>query len=491
MQFSTKPLPVDKAKTDCLVVPVLNQKRADGASMAKSLDSQVNEALRSGDLPNTVGAELLLRTSGPAKRVLLISLGPDKKASATGYAEACRAAYRKLGSLGASDVISLLGQAPVTDREPEWQVEQEIIAARYVSYKFEEMKSETSGKKPALKKVAIACTAGRQQSFKPILTRSVAAANGMDLTRDLGNLPPNVCTPTYLANTAKKFGKQFKLKVQVLEEKQMRALKMGSLLSVNAGSATPPKLIVIEYKGAAASKKPIVFVGKGITFDTGGISLKPGAGMDEMKYDMGGAAAVLGAMRAIGEMKPKVNVTAVIPSCENMPDANATRPGDIVTSMSGQTIEILNTDAEGRLILCDALTYAERFKPEVVIDMATLTGACVVALGKHHTGMFSNDDDLADDLLDAGKESLDTCWRMPLDEAYHKQLKSPFADVANIGGRDAGAITAACFLERFVGKFRWAHLDIAGTAWHSGANKGSSGRPVGMLLRYINARSGG
>ncbi|MGB7304565.1 MAG: leucyl aminopeptidase [Burkholderiaceae bacterium] len=491
MQFSTKPLPVDKVKTDCLVIPVLNQKRADGSAMAKDVELAISNALRSGDLPETVGADLLVRIDSAAKRVLLISMGDGKKATANGFIDACRAAYKRLNTLGVADAISLLGQAPVQDREPEWQVTQEVLAARAVAYRFDQMKSEKpTEKKPALAKVALACTAARQRNFKPLVLDAVAAANGIDLTRDLGNLPPNICTPTYLADTAKKFGRQFKLKVDVLDEKQMRALKMGSLLSVAQGSAQPPKLIVMHYKGAAASKKPVVLVGKGITFDTGGISLKPGAGMDEMKYDMGGAAAVLGTMRALGEMKPKINVTAVIPACENMPDAKATRPGDIVTSMSGQTIEILNTDAEGRLILCDALTYCERFKPEVVIDMATLTGACIVALGKHHTGMFSNDDKLAQDLIDAGKDSLDTCWRLPLDEAYHKQLKSPFADVANIGGRDAGAITAACFLERFVSGYRWAHLDIAGTAWHSGASKGSSGRPVAMLLSYLSRHSG-
>ncbi len=490
MQFSTKPLPVDKAKTDCLIIPVLNQKRADGSAISKSVEAEIRQALRSGDLPDTVGADLLVRSSGPASRILLVSVGTGKKSTAGGYVDACRAAYRRLLNLGVKDAISLLGQTPVQDREPEWQVGQEVLAGRSVAYRFDQMKSDKPGKKPTLSRVAIACTSARQRTFKPLLVNAVASANGMDLTRDLGNLPPNICTPTYLADTAKKFGRQFKLKVQVLDEKQMRTLKMGSLLSVAQGSAQPPKLIVIQYKGAAASKKPVVLVGKGITFDTGGISLKPGAGMDEMKYDMGGAAAVLGTMRAIGEMKPKINVTAVIPTCENMPDAKATRPGDIVTSMSGQTIEILNTDAEGRLILCDALTYCARFKPEVVIDMATLTGACVIALGKHHTGMFSNDDRLAADLIDAGNDSMDTCWRMPLDEAYHKQLKSPFADVANIGGRDGGAITAACFLERFASDYRWAHLDIAGTAWHSGANKGSSGRPVGMLLRYITSKSG-
>jgi leucyl aminopeptidase len=265
---------------------------------------------------------------------------------------------------------------------------------------------------------------------------------------------------------------------------------MGALLAVAKGSDEPPKLIVLRYQGAAASKAPVVLVGKGITFDTGGISLKPAAEMDEMKYDMCGAASVLGTLRAVAEMKLPLNVVGLVPTCENMPSGRASRPGDIVTSMSGQTIEILNTDAEGRLILCDALTYAERFKPSAVIDIATLTGACVIALGHHNSGLFARQDKLATELTQAGRAAGDPCWRMPLDDEYQEQLKSPFADVANIGGRAAGAVTAACFLSRFTKAYDWAHLDIAGTAWRSGANKGSSGRPVPLLSGFLVARAG-
>lgn len=491
MQFSIKPLPVDKTRTGCLIVPVLGRKRADGSALTDSVDTAIKAALKSGDLASAPGSYLLLHLTDQAKRVLLVSIGEESKASSQDYLDACKAAYRQALTLDTTDAISLLAQAPVTDREPEWLVEQEILAARTVAYRFDQFKGSKPNKLPSLTKVALGCPPARTRMMKAVLTHAQATANGMDLTRDLGNTPGNVCTPTYLADTAKKMGREFKLKVQVLEKKQIEQLKMLSFLSVAQGSAQPPKFIIMQYNGAAASKKPVVLVGKGITFDTGGISLKPGAGMDEMKYDMGGAASVLGTMRAVAEMKLKINLVVIVPTCENMPGSAATRPGDIVKSMSGQTIEILNTDAEGRLILCDALTYAERFKPQAVIDLATLTGACVVALGHHHTGLFAREDELAEQLIDAGKYAMDTCWRMPVDQAYQKQLKSPFADMANIGGRDAGAITAACFLERFTRAYDWAHLDIAGTAWHSGANKGSSGRPVAMLTRFLANRSAG
>ncbi|TEU21348.1 MAG: leucyl aminopeptidase [Gammaproteobacteria bacterium] len=316
------------------------------------------------------------------------------------------------------------------------------------------------------------------------IAQGQAIANGMALTRHLGDLPSNICTPTYLADTAQDLAKTFNLECEVLEESDMSKLGMGSLLSVSKGSIEPPKLISLSYKGNGDAK-PIVLVGKGVTFDSGGISLKPGAGMDEMKYDMCGAASVLGTMRAVAEMKLKANITVVVPAVENMPAHNASKPGDVVTSMSGQTIEILNTDAEGRLILCDALTYVEKFNPAVVIDTATLTGAVIVALGKHHCGVMANDQDLADDLIAAGKTALDTAWQLPLDEEYDELLKSNFADMGNIGGREAGTVTAACFLARYAKDYRWAHIDIAGTAWVSGAKKGATGRPVPLLTQYI------
>ncbi len=316
------------------------------------------------------------------------------------------------------------------------------------------------------------------------IDKGMAIASGMALTRMLGDMPSNVCTPTYLAETAQGLAKKFGLKCEILEEADMSALGMGSLLSVSKGSIEAPKLISLSYTGNGAAK-PIVLVGKGVTFDSGGISLKPGTGMDEMKYDMCGAAGVLGTMHAVAEMKLKVNLTIVVPTVENMPAHNASKPGDVVTSMSGKTIEILNTDAEGRLILCDALTYVVKFNPEVVIDTATLTGAVIVALGKHHCGVMANDQDLADDLIAAGKTALDTAWQLPLDDEYDELLKSNFADMGNIGGREAGTVTAACFLSRFTKDYRWAHIDIAGTAWISGAKKGATGRPVPLLTQYI------
>jgi leucyl aminopeptidase len=322
------------------------------------------------------------------------------------------------------------------------------------------------------------------------LAYGASVGNGMNVARQLGNLPANICTPTYLANQAKALAKgQRNVTTNVLSEADMRKLKMGSLLSVSAGSDQPAKLIVIKYQGTKASVKPTVLVGKAVTFDTGGISLKPGGGMDEMKYDMCGGASVMGVMNALIENQLPVNVVGIIPATENMPNGQATKPGDVVTSMSGQTIEILNTDAEGRLILCDALTYAGRFKPDTVIDIATLTGAVIGALGKVTAGLLSNDDELAEGLLASGTKSGDRAWRMPLWEEYDELLKSNFADMANIGGPQAGTITAACFLARFTKKYRWAHLDVAGTAWVSGAQKGATGRPVPILMEYIRSKA--
>ena len=326
-------------------------------------------------------------------------------------------------------------------------------------------------------------------SAKEGLKIGKAIAAGSNLTKDLGNMPPNYCTPSYLGNVAKKLAKDSSMKVKVLGKSQIEKLKMGSFLSVAKGSRQEPKFIILEHLKGKKTEKNIVLVGKGITFDAGGISLKPGLNMDEMKWDMGGAASVLGVMKTIGELKLPLNIIALIPSCENMPDGLAVKPGDVVTSMSGQTIEILNTDAEGRLILCDALTYAERYKPETVIDLATLTGACVIALGHEASAVFSNKDQLAQELIDAGERACDRAWHMPLWEEYQPLLNSNFADMANIGGRAAGSITAACFLSRFAKKYNWAHIDIAGTAWISGGkSKGSTGRPVGLLSEFLLSR---
>ena len=346
-------------------------------------------------------------------------------------------------------------------------------------------KAAQSAKRVITLMTAKAPNAQQKQQF----ANAVAISQGSSLAKQLGNMPANYATPTHLGNVAKQLAKDYDFKVQVLERKQIAALKMNSFLSVAKGSTEPPRFIVLEYKGGAAKAAPTVLVGKGITFDSGGISLKPGAGMDEMKYDMCGAASVLGTFKALGELKPKINVVGLIATCENMPAGNANKPGDIVTSMAGLTIEVLNTDAEGRLILCDALTYAERYKPAAVVDIATLTGACVVSLGHHHSGLFANNDDLAQELQTAGKTQQDTAWRMPMDDEYSEQLKSNFADLANIGGMPAGSITAACFLSKFTEKYPWAHLDIAGTAWKSGASKGATGRPVPLLSQFLLNRA--
>jgi leucyl aminopeptidase len=364
------------------------------------------------------------------------------------------------------------------------------MVAREGAYRFTQMKSRSEGDGPALRRLNLSVDRAAEKRAAAGLAQGLAVAHGMSLAKDLGNLPPNVCTPTYLANQAKDLAKRYRMKITVLERADMEKLGMHTLLSVAQGSAQPPKFIVLEHHGGPKKQKPVALVGKGITFDTGGISLKPAPEMDEMKFDMCGAASVLGTMKAVGEMRLPINVIGVVPTTENMPGGRATRPGDIVKSLSGQTVEILNTDAEGRLILCDALTYVERYQPAAVIDIATLTGACVIALGHVASGLFANDDALAREVLAAGDTAQDRAWHMPLWDDYQEQLRSNFADFANIGGRPAGAVTAACFLARFTKKFRWAHLDIAGTAWKSGKEKGATARPVPLLTQFLVNRAG-
>jgi leucyl aminopeptidase len=476
-----------------LILPVAGHK-LQGAS-ALWADQQLGGALAkwldAKELADKAGSTLLQRfdASAPFERVLLVSLGKDaQKIQQKDFTLASSAACKAALALSSAQALSCLHEAEVASSTKRWALRRSVLNWREASYRFEAMKSSPAPK-AKLTEVQFS-EAGLGESFAKTLADAVALANGIDLAKDLGNLPGNVCTPGYLATRARKLAAEFKLKCEVLGEKQMQALKMGSLLSVARGSALPPHFIVMHYQGGPAKQAPVVLVGKGITFDTGGISLKPAAEMDEMKYDMCGAASVFGTMQAIAQMKLKHNVVAVIPTCENMPGGRATKPGDIVTSMSGQTIEILNTDAEGRLILCDALTYVERFKPAAVIDIATLTGACVIALGHHHSGLFTESDTLSDALVAAGKTSGDSCWPMPMDETYGEALKSNFADVANVGGRAGGSITAACFLARFTKKYEWAHLDIAGTAWKSGAAKGSTGRPVSLLTEFLEQRAG-
>ena len=438
------------------------------------------------------GSTLLLHNvpNMKSERVLLVGLGKSEAFRDRQYSEAVTNAIRALKSTGAADALLYLPESGVAKRDIGWCVAQATIAARAAAYRFDQMKSRPEKPSSELRKLAFGISDKKSQRTAATgLEQGLAIAHGVSLARDLGNLPGNVCTPTYLANAARDLAKHYRMKIQIIERAEMEKLGMGALLSVARGSVQPPKLIIVEYRGGPAGQKPVALVGKGVTFDTGGISIKPSPEMDEMKFDMCGAASVLGTLKAIAEMKLRINVVGVIPATENMPGGNATKPGDIVTTMSGQTVEILNTDAEGRLILCDALTYAERYKPQAVIDIATLTGACVIALGHVVSGLFANDDALAHEVLAAGEASGDRAWHLPLHDEYQEQLNSNFADFANIGGRPGGAITAACYLARFTKKMKWAHLDIAGTAWLSGKAKGSTGRPVPLLTQFLIKRA--
>jgi leucyl aminopeptidase len=490
MEFSIRALSPESAKAGCIVLGVYANKEL--SPPAKRVDQAAKGALREAlaDLPAKAGATLLLRSvpGVPAERVLLVGLGERKDFGEPAFRDAVRGAAAALRDLGAKDAAFYLVDTPVRARPVAWNVRHAVLGLREAFYRFDQLKTQKKPAAPALRQVVFPVS--RSQKLDEALREAVATAEGMALARTLGNLPANICTPGYLAEEAAKLAKQYKLALEVLERKDMERLGMGALAAVARASHQPPKLIVLRYSGGAKGRRPLALVGKGITFDTGGISLKPAGEMDEMKYDMSGAASVLGAIRALAAMKAPVNVVGVIPACENMPGGAAAKPGDVVTTLSGQTVEILNTDAEGRLILCDALTYAARFEPEAVIDIATLTGACVIALGHVATGLFSNDEKLAGEIRAAADDAWDRVWPMPLWEDYQEQLRSNFADMANIGGRPAGSITAACFLARFTRKLRWAHLDIAGTAWRGGREKGSTGRPVPLLVRYALRHAG-
>jgi leucyl aminopeptidase len=494
MEFSIKTLSPEAAKTGCVVLGVYGGKEL--TPPARRVDQRSRGALRHAlaDLSGKLGSTLLLRAlpGVAAERVLLVGLGPRKEFGESAYRDAVRAAANALRELGAKDGALFLVDLKVGSRRLSWNVRQAVLGARDAFYRFEELKSQKNAARPSLARLTLPLPAAAP--LEQALGEAQATADGVELARTLGNLPSNICTPAYLAEQARKLARQFRLHVEILERADMDKLGMGALLAVTRGSQQPPKLIVLRYSGAPKGAKPrvplLALVGKGITFDTGGISLKPAGEMDEMKFDMSGAGSVLGAIRALAGMKAPVNVVGIIPACENMPGGAATKPGDVVTTLSGQTVEILNTDAEGRLILCDALTYAERFKPDAVVNVATLTGACVIALGHVATGLFANDQKLADELRAAGEDAWDRVWQMPLWEEYQEQLRSNFADFANIGGRPGGSITAASFLARFTRKQRWAHLDIAGTAWKSGREKGSTGRPVPLLVRFALRHAG-
>ena len=459
---------------------------ADGQAAVgdQALDAAINAAVKGGDFERKAGRTLYLHgVDGVKSGRVVLSAAKD------GSPKAFRAAVSAALALLKGRAVKHLAVALAGDAWTAAHAEALALAIEQAGYVYRHTKpSAESVPMPA--KVSLVTDKARVAEARQGLSQGQAIASGVGLAREFANRPANVCTPTFLGDEAKRLGKEFGLDVQVLDRKAIEKLGMGSFLSVTNGSEEPPRFIVMQYHGAGKKDAPVVLVGKGITFDTGGISLKDPPLMDEMKFDMSGAASVFGTMRAVAEIKPKVNVVGIVPACENMPSGRATKPGDVVTSMSGQTIEILNTDAEGRLILCDALTYAERFKPAAVVDIATLTGACVIALGNHHAGLFSPDDALAEDLIAASRRADDPCWRMPLDEEYDEALKSNFADMANVGSRAGGAITAAKFLQRYTKAYPWAHLDVAGVAYKGGASKGATGRPVGLLTHFVLSRAG-
>ncbi|MBU3696014.1 leucyl aminopeptidase [Dechloromonas sp.] len=495
MEFSIKSGSPEKQRSACVVVGVFDSRKLTlpAELIDKAAGGYLSDIVRRGDMEGKAGSTLLLHNvpGTLSDRVLLVGLGKEKDFREKEFGSAVRTAVKTLNETGAFDASIFLTELGVRRRSIGWRIRQTAMIALDATYKFDQFKSKKDDVRRPLRKLTLSVERRNElAAAEEALSQGIAIADGMALTKTLGNLPPNICHPTYLAEQAQAMATEFGLTCEVLERSDMEALGMNALLAVARGAHQPPKLIVLHYKGGRAGDKPVILVGKGVTFDTGGISLKPAAEMDEMKYDMCGAASVLGTIKAVARMALPINLTVIVPATENMPGGNATRPGDIVTAMSGQTIEILNTDAEGRLILCDALTYAERFNPETIIDVATLTGACVVALGNIATGLFANKDGLARDLLDAGEEAHDRAWHMPLWDDYQELLKSPFADIGNIGGRWGGAITAACFLSRFTKKHDWAHLDIAGTAWKSGADKGATGRPVPLLTHYLLQRTG-
>ena len=495
MEFSIKSGSPEKQRSACVVVGVFESRKLTLTAelLDKASNGYIGDIVRRGDMEGKAGTTLLLHNvpGTLCDRVLMVGLGKEKEFREKEFINAIRTSVKTLNETGAFDASIFLTELSVKKHNIAWRIRQTAIIALDATYRFDHFKSKKDEVRRPLRKLTLAVERRNELALaEEGLNQGLAIAEGIAQAKNLGNTPPNVCHPTYLGEQAKAMADELGLDCEILERSEMEALGMQALLSVARGAHQPPKLIVLSYKGGKSGEKPLVLVGKGVTFDTGGISLKPAADMDEMKYDMCGAASVLGTMRAVARMKLPLNLVVVVPATENMPGGNASRPGDIVTSMSGQTIEILNTDAEGRLILCDALTYVERFEPDTVIDVATLTGACVVALGGVASGLFANKDSLARDLLDAGETAHDRSWHMPLWDDYQELLKSPFADMGNIGGRWAGAVTAACFLSRFTKKYDWAHLDIAGTAWKSGSDKGATGRPVALLAHYLMQRAG-
>ncbi len=495
MEFSIEKVDPEKHPSGCIVVGVFESGKLTSSAerVNKAAGGVISDLLRRNDMEGKAGRTLLLHkpTGIAADRVLLVGLGKEREFCENEYRAAIAAALQALNQTGSSDATLCLTELAVKKRDVAWRIRQAVTVCEEALYRFDRLKSKKDDEaRRSLERLTFSVERRSELAMAERARKEgEAIAAGMRFMKDLANLPGNICTPTHLAEQARALAGELSLDIEVLDRPAMEKLGMNTLLAVARGSRQPPQLIVLSHRGGKQGEKPVVLVGKGVTFDSGGISLKPPADMDEMKFDMSGAASVLAAVKVAALMKLPLNVIALVPAVENMPGGDATRPGDIVTSMSGQTVEILNTDAEGRLILCDALTYAERFNPACVIDVATLTGACVIALGHVVSGLLANNDDLARELLDAGQASWDRAWQLPLLEDYQEQLKSNFADMANVGGRAAGTITAAAFLSRFTKKYAWAHLDIAGTAYKSGKDKGSTGRPVPLLAHFLLARA--
>jgi len=493
LQFELASASPATQRCDVLVVGVFTDEAltSAGKQIDRASDGRLSALVERGDLGSDPGSSVMVfdLPGVAAPRVMLVSLGSRQQFREQAFFKALRSTATLLAGSKTQDAAITLADLDVPGRSLEWRLQHAARILADGGYRFAAPKKQTNGTNQGARHVTLLIAGQSAPALEAAVTRGWAIADGIALTRALGNLPGNVCTPAYLAETAQEMGKEFSFEVDVLEREDMRSLGMGSALSVGRASAQPCKFIVMRYEGGKDGDQPIVLVGKGVTFDTGGVSLKPGDDLDMMKYDMCGAASVMGAMRIAASLGLPINLVGIVGAVENMPGGDASRPGDVVTSMSGQTIEILNTDAEGRLVLCDALTYAERFEPACVIDIATLTGACVIALGAQTSGLFANDETLANELFECGRESDDRAWKLPMGEEYQVQLKSNFADMSNLGGRPAGAVTAACFLSRFTKAYKWAHLDIAGTASVGGDAKGSTGRPVPLLSEFLLKRS--
>ncbi|MGN5010749.1 leucyl aminopeptidase [Aeromonas veronii] len=496
MEFSVKSGSPEKQRSACVVVGVFEPRRLSPVAeqLDKISDGYISSLLRRGDLEGKPGQMLLLhQVPGVlSERVLLVGCGKERELDERQYKQIINKTITTLNETGSMEAVCFLTELHVKGRDTYWKVRQAVETTKAGLYSFDQFKTNKAEPRRPLRKLVFNVPTRRELTIgEKAIAHGLAVAKGVRVCRDVANMPPNVCNPAYLASQARRrlADAYDNITTKVVGEQEMAELGMNSYLAVARGSDNEAMMAIIEYKGHPDAK-PIVLVGKGLTFDSGGISIKPADGMDEMKYDMGGAASVLGTMHALAQLQLPINVIGVLAGCENMPGGNAYRPGDILTSMSGQTIEVLNTDAEGRLVLCDALTYVDRFDPETVIDVATLTGACVIALGHHTSGLLANHNPLAHELLNASEQAGDRAWRLPLFDEYQEQIDSPFADMANIGGRPAGTITAAAFLSRFTKKYNWAHLDIAGTAWKSGKDKGSTGRPVPLLTQFLLNRAG-